>query len=186
MKTNKAFVRLGGKPLVIRIAEMLFRLFDEVIVVANDPEPYESTGLRVVPDIFKEKGPLGGVHSGLVNSRCDRCFAVACDMPFLREELVRYMTKHSNSFDVVVPRAFGRYEPMHAVYSKNCIGAMEKYLSLPGAVKIIEFYHEVKLRVVGEDELRSFGDPSLLFFNINTMEELKRAEELHNSFGRKC
>lgn len=178
MKTNKAFVQLKGKPLVVRIGEVLSRLFEEVIVVANDPKPYEGTGYRVVPDIFGGKGPLAGVHSGLVNASHDRCFVAACDMPFISEELVRYMSGRCESYDVVVPEVSGRYQPIHAVYSKRCIAVAEKYLSLPWTVKAFEFYKEVRLCVIAEEELESFGNPSLLFFNINTIEDLRKAEQI--------
>src|SRR5215831_12450815 len=83
MGRNKALMEFRGKPLIQRQIELLSPYFKEVIVGANDPEPYAPFNLRVVPDLLHERCALTGIHALLKGAGRPRVFVVACDMPFL-------------------------------------------------------------------------------------------------------
>jgi molybdopterin-guanine dinucleotide biosynthesis protein A len=95
-------------------------------------------------------------------------------MPFLNLDLLRYMVNIAPGFDVVIPRIGDQMEPLHAVYSKNCMGPMENLIK-QGNLKITGFLDSVKVRYVGEEELDRFDPERLSFFNINTEADLERA-----------
>jgi molybdopterin-guanine dinucleotide biosynthesis protein A len=130
-----------------------------------------------VVDLYPETGSLIGIYTGLVHSSNFLNLVVACDMPFLNLELLRYMIKVAPGFDVVVPGIGDKMEPLHAVYSKNCIKPMEDLIK-QGNLKVTGFFDSVKVRYVGEEELNRFDPEHLSFFNINTEADLKRARML--------
>lgn len=105
-------------------------------------------------------------------------------MPFLNEELLRYMIEKSNNFDVITPR-LGKYiQPLHAVYSKNCIEPIRELLQ-HNNLKIDSFFNSVKVRYIEEEELNRFDPLHLSFFNINTEADLEKARQIYaETFGK--
>lgn len=174
MGREKATLQFDDGTLLQRVVGTLSELLDEAIVVANTPIFVK--GARVVPDLVRGRGPLGGIHSGLKAARNPAIFVAACDMPFLNPDLISHMIALSDGFQVVVPFLEGEYEPMHAYYSIDCLGPVERALANPKP-RIIEFYPEVRVRRVTREEIAAFGDPELILFNANTPEDLKRAWE---------
>jgi len=174
---DKAFIEVGGKPLVRRVTGVLTEICDEVIISANDPEPYRGAPVRVVGDAMPGQGALVGLYSALRAAGHDRAFAVACDMPFLSGDLIRWMLDHSRDTDVLVPRAGGYLEPLHAVYSARCIEAMEKHIE-QGDKKVLSFYPDVRVKYVGEEVIRKFDRHGVVFFNVNTPADLAEARRL--------
>jgi len=176
MGTNKAFLELDGQTLVERSLSVLQNTFVEVLISSNQPEFYPY-GVRIIPDIFPEMGPLSGLHACLQAASFDQCFFVACDMPFLQEDLIRFLAGLSEGYDVTVPRAAGGLNPLHAFYHKNCLPKIENNLK-SGRLKIIDFYHKCNVRYVEEHELNGFGDLAMIFSNVNTPEEWDLIQKL--------
>ncbi|MFB0535814.1 MAG: molybdenum cofactor guanylyltransferase, partial [Anaerolineae bacterium] len=111
---DKSFVNVNGQSLIEQIVAKLVRLSDDVIIVANSPEKYHHLEVRVVGDIYPGKGALGGIYSGLRAAANTHSLVVACDMPFLDLNLLRYMILLARGHDVVIPRVGGFPEPLHA------------------------------------------------------------------------
>jgi molybdopterin-guanine dinucleotide biosynthesis protein A len=130
-----------------------------------------------VVDLYPGKGSLIGIYTGLVHSANFLNLAVACDMPFLNLDLLRYMVNISPGFDVVIPRIGDQMEPLHAVYSRNCLGPMEKLIK-QGNLKVTGFFDSVKVKYIEKEELDRFDPERLSFFNINTEADLERARIL--------
>lgn len=175
MGFNKALADLGGRTMIETIVQQARSMAEDIIVVADDPEPYHFLeGVRFTGDSFPGGGPLAGVHGGLSAATAGRAFVVACDMPFFSPPLALRMAALLPSHDLVVPRLnSGLWEPMHAVYGKSCLGPMERFMNEQGGRQMFGFYPAIRVREVPEDEVRLFGDPGRLFFNINTPAELK-------------
>ena len=174
---------IAGKSLIERAISRLSPLSQEILIVisrkqARSPlSSYIYPEAKTVVDLYPEKGSLIGIYTGLVHSSNFLNLAVACDMPFLNLDLLRYMVKIAPGFDVVIPRMGNQMEPLHAVYSKNCINPMENLIK-QGNLKVTGFFGTVKVRYVGEEELDRFDPERLSFFNINTEADLKRARIL--------
>ncbi len=109
--------------------------------------------------------------------RYKRGLVVACDMPLLNLNLLRYMILLSANFDVVIPRIGGKTEPLHAVYSKACIEPIASLLRR-NELRIIGFLSQVQVRYVEDHEVDIFDPEHLSFFNINTQDDLMLAQEL--------
>jgi FdhD protein len=170
MKSNKALLPFSGELFIERIYRQLSALFPEVILVTNTPEFYRFLPCRMIPDEFPGLGSLAGIHAGLKESSTEHIFVVACDMPYLNSELIRQMVSKSQGFDVVIPESDGGFEPLHAVYAKSCLPAMEEALK-NGTRKIVNCFDWSKVSVLSKDEISAVDPEFLSFRNINTPEE---------------
>lgn len=174
---DKSFVNVNGQSLIEQIVAKLAKLSDDVIIVTNSPEKYDHLKARLVGDIYPGKGALGGIYSGLRTAANAYSLVVACDMPFLDLNLLRYMILLARGHDVVIPKVRGLPEPLHAIYSKNCLEPIDRLLAR-GGLKIIDFFSEVRVRYVEESEVDIFDPQHLSFFNVNTPNDWKEMEKL--------
>ncbi len=181
--TNKALVEVGGVPLIERVVGLLGQLSDDLLIVTNEPELYRHLNVRLAGDVWPGMGSLGGIYSGLRQARHGRALVVGCDMPFLSLPLLRFMARLSQDFDVVIPRCDGFLEPLHAVYSRACLGHVEAQLRA-GDLRIISFLSQVRVRYLEQDELDAHDPRHLSLFNVNTPADLARARELAEEPGR--
>jgi FdhD protein len=141
-----------------------------VIIVTNSPSLYQDIPCRKVPDIYYAKGSLAGIHSGLCHARHERAFVVACDMPFLNAEVIRDLCAHAEQGEVVIPQSPRGPEPLHALYHKSCLPAIEEALD-QGRRRIVAFFPAVQVHEVALAELTEHDAEGHSFRNINTPEE---------------
>ncbi len=177
LDTDKSLINVNGQSLIEQIVAKLARLSDDVIIVTNSPEKYDHLKARLVGDIYPGKGSLGGIYSGLRATTNAYSLVVACDMPFLDLNLLRYMILLARGHDVVIPRVGGLPEPLHAIYSKSCLEPIDSLLAR-GGLKIVDFFSEVRVRYVEEDEVDIFDPQHLSFFNVNTPNDLEEMKKL--------
>lgn len=179
---DKTLENFGNTSLLERVVFNL-SLFDSdiIIVIATKlalPQSIDYPKLRVATDIYPGKGVLGGVYTGLVASESLYNLVVAGDMPFLNQALLRYMVQLADGFDLVLPRwSNNMVEPLHAVYSRNCLATIKNLLER-GKMRLTDLLTLVKVRYVEAEEIDSFDPGHLSFFNINTEADLKTAREL--------
>lgn len=175
---DKGRLELGGVPLAERALQRLASLFEEIIYVTNDPMTAPaSDAVKVAGDEIPHLGPLGGILAGLKASRAPRAFVVGYDMPFVSPALVRLLIAADPGADIVVPVSAGRFEPLHAVYSRGCIPVIAERLDA-GDRRIVSLYDRVKVTAVEEAQLREVDPDLRSFFNVNTLADLERAAEM--------
>jgi molybdopterin molybdotransferase len=179
---NKVVEKIGNQSLLERVLSTLSTFNREMIVViAEDSSLPELTGypkLKIVRDIYPGKGSLGGVYTGLVSSNSFYNVVVACDMPFLNLDLIRYMISIAESADAVIPKTLNNVlEPLHAIYSKKCINFIESLLN-QNRLSILELYPMIRVRHIESSEINQFDVKHLSFFNVNTENDLKTGKEL--------
>jgi molybdopterin-guanine dinucleotide biosynthesis protein A len=173
MGVNKAFIEIQGKRIIDSIVKLLSILFPEVIIVTNTPLDYACINARIVTDIFPQKGSLGGIYTGLFYSSHPYSLVVACDMPFLRREVIEYMTGKIGSNDVVIPHLSDGYHPLHAIYSRRCLPFMERLIEKDD-LRIVNFFKKVRVKEVSGKELSRVDPDFSSFININTPEDVRR------------
>jgi len=189
MGVDKSFLDLGGRPIIEHVVDILTESFPRVFIITNDPDKYERFGVPMLPDVIPGVGTLGGIHAGLHSLEDRAAFFVASDMPFIRPGVIDYLTDAFHDTDAVVPCLAGYYEPLLAVYSKECLVHAERAIAEQKR-RPVEFLEGVRMRKVLEDELCPI-DPGLLsIFNINTPDDYVRACELYEEeggiFRREC
>jgi molybdopterin-guanine dinucleotide biosynthesis protein A len=180
---NKALQIVGGKSLLQRVIERVTLISDQILVIGSPHQcgfPADS-GIEYREDLYPGKGPLGGIYTGLLASKSVYNLVVACDLPFLNVELLRYLIRLSPGFDAVVPWV-GKVQPLHAVYSKNCLDAMKVQVE-HNLLKISRFLDSVNVRYVEETECRSIDRQLLSFFNVNSRADLARVNRLAEDIG---
>jgi len=181
---------MGGQTLLERAVARLGGVFQEILVVTSQKglKQIEESSLEFGPkvslitDLCPGKGSLGGIYSGLAMSPAFHNLVVACDMPFLNRHLLAYMVRQAPGSDVIIPRLGGIPEPLHAIYSRNCLGPMKALLD-NDRLKIIDFFPQVRVRYIEEEEIAPLDPQRLSFFNVNTAADLQRAQELEASMG---
>jgi molybdopterin-guanine dinucleotide biosynthesis protein A len=174
---NKALLTLGGRPIIERVLSVLTPIFPEVILITNTPHDFHYLGLPMFKDLIPGSGSLGGLYTGLSLCAGSHGFLVACDMPFLKEPIVRRLIGLVGDHDVVIPRIRDRLEPLHAVYSKRCLPHIEELIR-SGNLTILNFFHQVNVLEVGQTYLASLDPEYRFVINLNTPEDFERAKSL--------
>ena len=176
MGENKAFIDIDGIPIMNRIHALFKTLFQEIIIVTNQKELFSGLDAKIYSDLIPNGGVLAGLYTGLFFSAYPYSFCVACDMPFLNTSVMQYLINKIDDSDVIVPRTRDGLQPLHAIYSKNCLGPIQTTIE-QGRYRIIDFYSMVKIKTIDEHEFRSLDPRMKSFVNINTPEELRLIRE---------
>ncbi len=173
MGMDKGLIEIdNGITLVEKIVHVLEDLFDKIIIVANDQASYKKFGLTIVEDLIKDKGPLGGIFSGLCFSKSELNFVVGCDMPFINPSLIEYMCAKPDEYDVVIPERNGRFESLFARYSKRALPVLFSHL-MKDSLMIQDVLKDLRVLKILPQEVERFDPDHLSFVNINTPEDLK-------------
>ncbi len=176
MGTNKAFLRRDGERLIDRTVRIYRNLFSEIVLVTNEPLLYLDQDLLIVTDLVRGKGPLMGIYTGLFYASSEYVFVAACDMPFLDEAFIRFLSEQATGLeDIVIPRSAGGLEPLHAVYSRRCMAPIRRLLDAD-RLKIAGFYKGMKQKIIEGEVLRAFDPEGRMFVNINRREDLQQAD----------
>jgi len=183
MGENKAFIEIEGAPIVNRTHNLFKEIFQEVIIVTNQQELFKNFDSKIYSDLLPNKGVLGGLYTGLFFSTFHYSFCAACDMPFIKKSLVQHIIKNIGGEDVIVPRTKDGLQPLHAVYSKNCLDPIKKIIE-QGKYKIIDFYNRVNVKIVEEKDFISLDPIRESFINVNTPEELRSIISVKESFRK--
>jgi len=176
MGFDKQEVLIEGKLAAVYIADLLSVVFSDVIIVSNKPHLYSDAEYIILEDNIKDFGPLGGLYTGLQNGKSDFAYLLACDMPNVNHDYIRFMKaliEKDPGFDVLVTLFHdGMTEPFNAFYSKANIKKIEELLA-EDKPRIKELYDRVPTRYVSEAEARRFSPDWSMFYNMNTKGDLE-------------
>ncbi len=174
---DKAFLQVDGQLLLDRLYNTFTQIFQEIILVTNNPLRYLQWDLNIVTDIFDVRSSLTGIHAGLFYSTMPYSFVAACDTPFLKKKLVQAMVENIDPhFDAMIPQTSAGREPLCAVYSKKCIAAVERHLT-QNRFKIQRVFKKHRIKTMSEKFCRTFDPDLYSFFNINTPRDHLSAEK---------
>lgn len=171
---DKALLPWGRSNILTGVVGRLRSVCDDIIIVRNTPLDCKIDGIRTVSDIYRQMGPLGGIHAGLTIARHEYAFVTACDMPYLPPAAVDYLFREAAGWDVVMPATGRDYEPLFACYARRCLPVIEDLLRRD-VRKIIELLPLVRYKTIPREIFLQI-DPRI-FSNINTGEDYKSALE---------
>jgi molybdopterin-guanine dinucleotide biosynthesis protein A len=169
----KGLLRVGDEPIAARSLRLFGRLFGGALVVASAPAPWASLGAPVVPDLIAGKGAPGGLHAALAAATTPWVFVAACDMPFLSAEAIALLCRRRAGATAVLPRWRGRLEPLHALWSRAALPAVETALRA-GDPSLQALAGVLGARIVEEEEWRLVDPEGRCFENANTPEDVAR------------
>jgi molybdenum cofactor guanylyltransferase len=185
--SNKALQLLAGKPLICHVAERLSQIADETLVVIGYREPgagYEAvlpSSVKIMNDRQEGKTPLIGIVTGLQAVKSEHALICACDVPFVKEEVVELLFQRASGVDAAIPKwNKGHIEPLEAVYRvASTLKAAQETLALTGLPLRVMIGKLAQVAYVSvEDEIGRVNPDLRTFLNVNTREDMDRAEEL--------
>ncbi|MGE5360816.1 MAG: molybdenum cofactor guanylyltransferase [Bacteroidales bacterium] len=174
---DKSRLLVGNRSILERQLAAIRPLTDHVMVVANRPERFADTPVRVVPDMIAGAGALGGIYTALATASTEHVVAIACDMPFITSAFLARLVALAAEADLVIPKPADGYQPLCACYSRACVEPIRRRIGVH-ALRVQDLAEEVRVREVGPAELAEFDASGLLFFNVNTPGDHDRAEQL--------
>ncbi len=174
---EKALIPLAGKPMIDHIIRAFDDLFEEILIVSNQPQNHAERDATVISDLLDTRSSLTGIHAALFYSHCEEVFICACDTPLIKTALIAtLLDARQPGIDLVVPQTSSGLEPLCAVYAKRCLETIENRLRR-GDFRIRRFFDRMRVKHVSEKRLRQV-DPDLLSFkNVNTPEDLAEAAQ---------
>lgn len=176
----KALLFYKGTTIIETIIKAV-SCFDEILIVSNEPKLYERFGYRVVEDLYKGKGPMAGIHAGLVHASYDRVLVIACDMPELTGEMAELMYQYEETYDALVSFDGKETHPLFSMYHKNCLPVIEKHLN-EDKLKLKWFLEEIKTVLMDWCDALEIENAQSLFKNINTPSDYRELLwKLHKS-----
>ena len=180
MGTNKALLKLKGKTIIEHIADLLHSIFANVIIITNTPEEYSFLKNPMYADIFPNRGPLAGIHSGLTNSQTEQNFIISCDIPLINQEMIKYILDYETTKPITVCKADGFIQQLAGRYSKSVLQDAEKLLinnktdltklhQTKKRCKVLKLLDKVTVEIIDAELLEIYKD--FMFFNMNRKED---------------
>jgi molybdenum cofactor guanylyltransferase len=176
MGADKAFMDFRGQTLLERTLAVLGRACPSVTIV-GDAARFSTYG-PVVEDVYSGCGPLAGIHAALASSSAELNLMLAVDMPFVSDHLLTYLfaTAEESGAVITVPRTARGLQPLCAVYRREFASAADRALRA-GKYKVDAVFDGLSISIIEESELEKAGFSERKFFNVNTPEDWRTAED---------
>jgi molybdopterin-guanine dinucleotide biosynthesis protein A len=186
---NKAFVKVGGRPLLLHVLDAAVGVADEIVVAIGREQHVDSyTGLipeyvRVLKDTPREKSPLVGIITGFEVMKSEYSLVLSCDTPFVKQRVLKYLFKRADRSDAAIPRWMsGELEPLQSVYRvMSALPAAKLALHERGFRNVDMIKRLRRVTYVPVSVLKRFDSDLITFFNVNTRTDLRRASRIHSS-----
>ena len=177
--SDKAFMTLRADPVSIHIHRILIKIFREVFFVGGNAEKYIPEDTVILPDLYPETGPLGGLATALAHARYPYCFLTACDLPFFNSGPVIKLWENTGEYDISVPVWNGSVEPLFAFYHRRCTGEIVQTIEA-GRFMLKGFWEKLKVKKVDMLKFYTRTELERLFYNINTPSDYVKAMDMVN------
>jgi len=174
LRIIKGFLELNGRRIIESNIELLKEIFECVVISTNTPEQYFYLGVSMVGDIMNYRGPMTGILSALIALNEPEIFVTACDMPFIKPGLIRYMIgRWADRLEALIPIFDGKPQPLLGMYSKKLVPKMEKSIRTQKR-SLGKFLNTIEVHYIKEEEVRKIDPEGRSFVNINTMQDYER------------
>lgn len=178
-RPDKLLLPLEGCPIIKRVVDVLHPFCQDIVLVANNKEPFSFLNIPVLPDKETGYGPLMGIYSALVQASLNWSVVAAGDMPFIKPELIKLiieMAATSNEAMAVVPEMDNILQPLIACYSKDIIPHMKS--ALEKHKQSVKKLLTGKSHVVIKEEWQKVDSMGMSFYSVNTQEEYEKAKTI--------
>ena len=169
MGVDKGLVLLNGKPMIQYVIEALKEVVSNIIIISNNAS-YNKFGVPVYSDIMKDKGPVGGIYTGLYHSTTELNFCISCDVPMISSDFIFWLLNKSGNASVTLPMCKDKVHQMIGVYSKQVLSYFKESAEKEH-LKLSQVNKDMACEIIDiEKEYANFDE--LIFSNINTKNEL--------------
>jgi len=171
-QSHKGLAEIKGRRLIDSTAELLKKYFTTVYISTNTPEIFFYLGLPMIGDVVEQRGPMVGIYSSLVCTKATELFVVACDMPFIKAEVVELITGRYHGQEVLLPMFQRRPQPLLGIYSHHVAAVMKERIG-HNRKALWDLLQEVTVEYINEQDIEAADPEGRSFVNINTLEEYK-------------
>jgi len=183
MGVNKSLLKIGEITIIEKVRDLMQSLFKEVILITNHLADYKFLNIPLFEDLFKHKGPLAGIHSGLINSSTEQNFIISCDLPFITKEMIKYIVDYKTKKLITIAKADGYIQQLAGKYSKECAYEAEKILNEQLSeeietskqknmnISVLKLIERVGAEIISAESLTFYKEE--IFFNMNDVEDYK-------------
>lgn len=174
MGKDKALLEIGGRNFIHQLMEEL-NGFDEKMIARGNNSTIEDVSWCVISDIYQNRGPIGGLHAVLSQCQSDALFCVSCDMPLLKNELVKDLCDIMREDDdaVVIKDRSGRIHPLCAVYRKTAAKIFERQI-LVGNNRLMSAFDKMRVKYITIDSEKGLQQ----LMNVNTPKEYLELQKM--------
>ena len=173
MGRPKPAVPLAGRPLIDYPIEATRAVGLEPWVIAKPDTDLPPLDCRIIHEPLEPVHPLCGIVAALDAAAPWPVVAIGADMPFVEDKLIAWLASHLTT---AVAEVDGELQPLLARYGGEDLDLLRVSLareeSAQAAVRALD------PQIAREHELRRFGDPTILSFNVNTPDDLQEAERI--------
>lgn len=186
MGQDKALMRLGKTPLILRAGRILEPFVDEVIVLAS-PKRYGKLWGSVIADRWPSQGPLAAVCTGLLHSNAEWNVFLACDIPLISRHFLDLLIRrvYTTFSDAVVPRAKDGWQPFPGAYHTRCQGIFLRFFE-EGERSIVRLLDKVRVDMITQDDIRTAGISQIELTNMNTPKDWEQVKGLSRKRDESC
>ena len=183
MGENKSLMKLGDRTVIEHTLLLMQSLLSEVILITNTPDEYKFLNIPLFEDVYKYRGPLAGIHSGLLNSTTEENFVISCDIPLITKEIIEYIIKYDTPHPITVCRADGYIQQLAGKYSKSLTPKIEALLKIEKdetrdsnqkkrKCKVHSLLDIVGAEIIEAKDLDFYSDG--IFLNMNRQEDYQK------------
>jgi molybdopterin-guanine dinucleotide biosynthesis protein A len=190
MGTNKSLLTIGGLTVIERVVKLVSNLFQDVILITNQPEDYSFLNLKMYKDLYKDIGPLAGIHSALVHTSTDKNFIISCDIPLMTSDVIKYIVEYPTTKPITITKADNFIQQLCGLYDKSLISAIDKIIQKEIAVtdernpdqkkrgcSVLDLVNNTESAIIDiEKEFKDYQPGT--FYNMNRPEEYKYIESI--------
>lgn len=169
MGQDKGLLLYEGMPLIQYAIDAIKPVAETVLIVTSNDE-YTQFGYPLIADVYKERGPLSGIYSGLISSKSENNIVLGCDMPNLTTELLKYLVSQVKDEAVLIPSFKGKTEQLAGFYSKKCLSIFKQEIE-KNNLKVKSAISLLPHRFLEIEEQFNFYKPEL-FTNFNSPRDL--------------
>ena len=173
MGRDKALLELKGMSFIKNIADELQKVFTKVIIVSDRTEAYKFLGLRIYEDIFKNCGPLAGIHSAFIHSRSKVIFVVSTDMPLINSKIIKYILDLSFSNEAIVYSIHNTIQPLFGIYNRTCFSVLEEDHLRRKQYSVVQFLNDIDSIIIPVPA-SPLCDIARMLVNVNTPEDYQQ------------
>jgi molybdopterin-guanine dinucleotide biosynthesis protein A len=173
MGFDKQFLKIENKRILDELIDKLKKEFEEIIVVTNKSYNYKEYKVKIVSDEIKEKGPIGGIHAGLKASNSKYVYFIACDMPNVNLDYIKFMKGKIKDLnvDACITKKEDKVEPFNAFYSIKLLDCIEKFIYRESR-SLFYLINSINTFYIEEKVAREYSVDWSMFFNLNTLKDI--------------
>ncbi len=172
--SNKAFARWGRARVIDQVFNTAKAVCKQVFIVVRNKTGYAEFKDSLVKDLIPGKGPLSGLHSALTFCMTEKVFLLACDMPLVNADLLRWMISLNHDASILIPEGPKGLEPLHAIYHKRILPSVEKRLLEGKGLAMRNLLKDHSYEIIPKEVIKRFCPDLLCLESANTPSSLRK------------